>query len=832
MRNLLNIVTIIILTTTPFLTQAQTTGKLTGRVADSKQAGIAAATVNLLKAKDSSIIKMSVTDKTGNFEFENLPGGKYLLKVSAIGHQAGFSNPFEVAGTSAAIEIPVITLAPQSKQLNAVTVTASRQMVEQKIDRTVLNVDASITNVGANALEVLEKAPGVQVDKDGNISLKGKQGVIIMLDGRPSYLSGPELANLLRGMQASQLDQVEIMTNPPAKYDAAGNSGIINIKTKKNKIKGFNGNVSVGAGQGAYFKTNESISLNYRDGKVNIFSSYSFGRNNNFQELDIYRRYKNDDGSTRAIFEQVAFMKRRNMNNNLKLGMDYYLSKRTTLGIVLSGSYNPQTNLGVNTSYLKNPSSIVDSIVTADNHVKEVWKNGSVNLNLRHQFDTSGRELTVDVDIIKYDVSNEQNFVNSTYTHDWKEKYKEYLMGNLPANIDIYTAKADYTHPLGKKAKLEFGWKSGYVVNDSKAKYFSGSVNGDPNNIHWTPDYTKTNYFEYKENINAAYVSLNKQLTEKWGVQAGLRYENTNYKGLQYGNPEKKDSAFKSSYDSWFPTVYFSYNASKSNQFGISYGRRIDRPAYQNMNPFMFFIDKYTYGSGNPFLRPQYSNNFELTHIYKGILTTTINYSITKDLFSEIFDQEELSNGEKGFATIVRQGNIGKRHNAGISVNAQLQLAKWLTTNIYTNYNYSKYSGRLHGQDIEIEAGNLQMNMNNQFRFNKGWSAELSGWVRSKGVEGQIQLDPFGQLGAGVAKQVLKGNGTIKVGIRDIFYTQQPKGQINFKSTEASFRNTRDTRVVNLTLTYRFGKPLKNGNGNGQRRKGASEEQNRVKGGE
>jgi len=800
----------------------QKTAKVAGTVGGADKAAIQAATVTLLKAKDSAVVKMSVSDKTGKFEFENIPEGKYLLLVSAVGHAKQYTPAFEVAGT--AVEVAPVALAGESKDLKAVTVTASRPMIEQKIDRTVVNVEASVTNVGANALEVLEKAPGVQVDKDGNISLKGKQGVVIMMDGRPSYLTGPELANLLKGMQASQLDQIEIMTNPPAKYDAAGNSGIINIKTKKNKIKGFNGNATVGVGQGVYFKTNESISLNYRDGKMNLFSSYSFGYNENFQQLDIYRRYKNDDKTTNAIFEQVAFMKKLNRNNNLKLGMDYYLTNKTTVGFVLSGSFNPETTDGKNTSYLKNPSSQIDSIITADSYIKEVWKNASVNLNMRHQFDSTGRELTADLDYIRYDATNDQRFVNTTYNPGWVKRYDELLNGDLPLSINIYSAKVDYSHPLKNNMKIEMGVKSSYVNTENKANYFE-FVSGQ-----WQTDFTKTNFFDYKENINAAYVSLNKQLNKKWGIQAGLRFENTNLEGIQYGNPTQKDSAFDRSYNSLFPTVYVSYNANKENQFGLNYGRRIDRPSYENLNPFLFFIDKFTYGSGNPFMKPQYSDNIELTHIFKGFLTTTLNYNVTKDLFNETFSQDKLPNGENGYATIVRQGNIGKRENVGIAVSVQIPVTKWFTTMLYSNYNYIKYSGVLNGEDLKVEAGNLMVNMNNQFKFNKGWSAELSGWYRSKGPEGQIILDPFGQLSAGIAKQVLKGKGTLKLNVRDIFYTQQPQGEINFQSTEAKFKNYRDSRVVNLTFTYRFGKPLKNTNG--QRKKGgAGEEQNRVKGG-
>ena len=807
---------IIILLTVSFIGRAQnsTAIKLTGTVSATNQPALSAATITLLKAKDSSVVKMSVSDQEGRYSFDNPPQGRYLVVVSAVGYEKQYSAPFTISADSPVKELTAIVLNARSNNLKAVTVSARKPLVEQKIDRMVVNVDAFISNTGANALEALEKSPGVQVDKDGNISLKGKQNVVVLIDGRPAYLSGADLANMLKGMQASQLEQIEIMTNPPAKYDASGNAGIINIKTKKNKVKGFNGNVSAGVGQGVYFKTNESISLNYRDGKVNLFSSYSFNRNDNFQELTIFRRYKNDDGSTNAIFEQVAYMKRRNMSNNLKMGMDYFVTNKTTLGVVISGFYNPESSINSNTSYLKNPQYAVDSIATASSNIKGTWKNASVNLNVRHQFDSTGRELTADLDYIVYDNMNNQHFINTTYEPNWIKRREEQLQGVLPVTVNIYSAKMDYTHPLKNNARIEAGWKTSYVQTVNKADYYL------LNSGEWMTDYGKTNYFDYNENINAAYVSLNKQLTKKWGVQTGLRFENTNYKGHQYGNPIKGDSSFSRTYNSWFPTVYLSYGADKNNQFSLSYGRRIDRPGYQNLNPFRFYIDNFTYEEGNPYLRPQYSNNIELTHIFKGKLTTTLNYSITKDLFNETFDQLDK-------ATIVKRGNIGRRENAGIAVNAQIPVAKWLTSMLYTNYNYTKYSGNLNGEDLKVEAGTLQISLNNQMTFNKGWGAELSGWYRTKGVEGQILLQPMGQMAAGVSKQVLKGKGTIKVNVRDILYTQQPHGYINFKQTEARFENRRDTRVANVTFTYRFGKPIKNTNG--QRKKGgAGDEQNRV----
>lgn len=803
-------------------------GKVSGKVLDNKQAPLAAATITVLKQADSSSVAMMASDKSGRFQVGGLPAGKFFLQVSATGHNNAYSKSFDIASNAAEIELPVIVLTASSKELAGVTVVATRAAVEQKIDRTVVNVDATISNIGTNALEVLEKSPGVQVDKDGNISLKGKQGVLVLLDGRPTYLSAADLANMLRGMQSSQLDQIEIMTNPPAKYDASGNSGIINIKTKKNKTRGFNGSVNLGAGQGKYFKTWESISLNYRDAKFNLFANYGFDNTTNFQQLDIHRNYWNREHTeTVAIFDQLSYQRRKFTNHNLKLGMDIFLSKNTTVGFVLSGFANERGSAGDNTSWLKNPQGVLDSIALANSTTEESWKNGSVNLNFRHQFDTTGRELTVDLDYIKYKASNDQFFLNTSKNPGGEVTLEEFLKGDLPAEITIRTAKFDYTHPISKTTRFEVGAKSGYVTNDSRANYFNGSKNG--HGISYVYDYDKTNYFNYKENINAAYFNFNHKFNDKWGVQAGLRYENTNYKGFQYGNPTRKDSSFDNSYNSLFPTFYVSYAPVKKHQFGLSFGRRIERPAYQDMNPFMFFIDKYTYGRGNPFLRPQYSSNLEINHIWNGILTTSFQYSETRDVMNELFEQEQLAGGKEGFATIVTRGNIGKKKFIGGSMNLQWQVVKWYSTNIFVNYGYNEYNGWNNGAVINISRANVFAKINNQFRFEKGWSAELSGWYATKQVEGQIFIEPMGRVDAAVGKQILKNKGTLKLSVRDLFFSQIVKGNMSFQNTDATFRNTRDQRVFSINFSYRFGKQMNNNN---QRKRSTSEEQNRVRTGD
>jgi iron complex outermembrane recepter protein len=809
---------LLVVSTIAMCSQAQTTpaGKVSGSIKDGgNQKIIDAASVSLLKAKDSSLVKIAVTDKDGNFSIENVKEGSYLVLATSIGHSKTYSQVFTISVDQSNANVGTLQLVPADKNLKEVTVVSKKPFIERKADRTVLNVDASISNTGSTALEVLEKAPGVTVDKDGNISLKGKQGVMIMVDGKQTYLSGPELTNMLRNMSSNQLDQIEIMTNPSAKYDAAGRSGIINIKTKKNKQKGFNGSASTAYTQGIYSRTSNSLNLNYKNGKVNLFSTLSANYRNNFQELDIYRRYTNTDKSTKAIFEQNSFQTRHGGNYNAKLGADFYVSKKTTIGVVLSGITNPQAQNAENTSYLKSNNGIVDSIVQAISSEHSKWKNGSVNFNLRHVFDSTGRELTVDADYLSYNATKDQRFYNTSYTPLWALKTSDILLGELPSAIKIYSAKMDYIHPLKKGAKIEAGLKSSFVETDNTAGYYSlvGSTK--------TPDYEKTNRFDYKENINAAYLNYNKEM-KKWSIQTGLRLENTNYEGNQFGNPTKPDSAFKRSYTSLFPTLFVGYNPTEKNQFSFSYGRRINRPDYEDLNPFLFFLDKYTYGAGNPFLKPMYSHVLEASHTYKQMFTTTLNYSYTKDLFNEVFRQ-------KDFATIVSQGNYGSMEDASISFNAQVPVVKVWNANIYTEAKYNRFKGLLNGDDVDVSATTFLVNVNNQFKFKKGWSAEVSGWYRTKGIEGQLLIKSLGQLTTGVQKQVIKNKGTLKLNVNDVLKTRNPRGEINFQNTEARFRQYSDNRTVTLSFSYRFGKPIKGI----QKRKtgGAGTEQNRVKGG-
>ena len=779
---------------------------------------VEAASVSILKVTDTIPFKSTATDKEGRFVFASVPAGNYRFRVSAIGYAAINDFTVNIVPGSKSLQVPPFIIKKQNSELQSVAVTVKKPFIEQKSDRILVNVDASPANAGTSVMDVLEKSPGVSVDKDGTISLKGKQGVNVMIDGRPTYMTSAQLAIYLKSLPSSAIDQLEIMSNPSSKYDAAGNAGIINIKTKKNKAKGFNGSVTATYTQGKYAKPGGSMNLNYRENKFNFFFNGGYTYWQGFQDLDINRNYL-DAGSKQinSIFTQNTHLKFLSPELNLKLGADYFLDSKTTFGIVLSGYKTNETDNSQSYITLKDANNVPDSLVQSFGDIHSLWTNGNVNLNFRRQFDSTGRELTADADYIYYKSTSDQLFENYTYNPDMKPISSNTLSGDLPSTINIYSFKTDYTHPLANGLKIEAGLKTSFVSTDNKANYYN--LNGG----EYIPDTTKTNYFVYHENINAAYINLTKKFN-KWNFQAGLRIENTNYDGHQYGNAYtvvNNDSSFKKSYVNAFPTAYITYELNDKNTFNLNFGRRIDRPDYGDLNPFLFFLDEYTYQAGNPYLQPQYSTNIELSHTYHNELTTTLNYSNTQNFFAETFQQE-------GHATIVRKGNIGRRENAGIAVSLNMPVTKWWNTTVYVNVSYNHFTGELYGESLNVDAVTGMGNMTNMFKFKNGWSAELSGWYRTRGIEGQIYIQPVGQTSTAIAKQILKEKGTIKLGLRDIFYTQQIKGTIDFQQTEASFHNTRDSRQLSLTFTYRFGKVVKSAQNN-RHAGGADDESSRLK---
>jgi iron complex outermembrane receptor protein len=776
------------------------------------QKPVEAATISLLK-QDSTQIKHAVSDKSGRFVLQNLKDGIYMVSIQAVGNKVYYSPVIVVNEQHQQVDLQTINLEATAK-LNDVTVSSKKQYIEQKIDKTVVNVDASPTNTGLSAYEILEKTPGVTIDKDGNISLKGKQGVMVMIDGKPTYLSPSDLANFLKNMPSTTLDQIELMTNPSAKYDAAGNSGIINFKTKKSKTKGFNTSITIGGGEGKYPKTNESINLNYRTGKINVFANYSYDYAKRFHTLDLTRKFRNAAGNVDTIFAQRTDMVSDYQSHYFKTGMDFYASKNTTVGFSVNGDFNPGHFTNSNLTNIIDANNILLSQTITNSNAKENWTNYGANLNLTTKFDTAGRELSANLDYIHYRSSSDKMFVTSFFDDkENKINNDETLRGNLPGNINIYSGKVDYTHPLKHNAKIEAGVKASYVETDNNAEYDSLLNN------KWITDSGRTNHFLYKENINAAYVNMSKQLNKKWSAQLGLRLENT----ISNGNQLTTGQTFKRDYTQLFPTAYISYAMNDKNQFSINYGRRIQRPDYGDLNPFYYFLDKYTYEVGNPYLKPQFSHNIELSHVYKNMITTTFSYATINDMMNE-----QLQQIDSIHTTYVTKTNLANQHSFTLSVNAAIPITKWWRMNTYLQGAYNNFKGFINTGVISVGGPSFNANMQNQFTLPKGWTMELSGYYNSKAIYGTIVGLQQGGADFAVAKNILKDKGTVKVNFRDFLNLNQWNGYSRYQNVDVTIHNRWESRQVNISFTYRFSKGQ---NAEQRRNGGADEEQSRVKSG-
>ena len=742
-----------------------------------------------------------MTDISGRANFDNLTQTNYLARVSYTGYKIKYIN-FQLSANNQHL-VQGVNLERNIEQLSNVTITAVKPLVELKPGKTIVNLQSGITNTGTTVMEALEKMPGVTVDKDGNISLKGKTGVTVFLDGRPTYLSGSELSTLLNGMSAENIAQVELMDQPPARYDAAGNAGVINIITKKIQQRGFNGNASTAFSQGRYPKSNNSLLLNYRSGKWNMSGTYALNLNRGFTRIQALRTFFHPGGSIITQLDQPSMIKGNGYTHNLRISIDYALTHKTILGVTMTGINLKRKSISDNTAIWTSPGGVTDSLIQTNSHIKSKWQNGGINFNLRHTFNTK-REITADLDMINYRIRGDQFFENKLIM---PATYNETFRANIPNDIQIHSAKVDYTEQF-KHVKLETGLKTARITTDNMAAYEMKE------GAEWKPDYGRSNHFLYTENIHAAYVSTESR-KNKWTFQTGLRWEWTGYQANQLGNVVVKDSTFSRNYNNLFSTLFISYEADSNHTFSAIAGRRIDRPAFQKLNPFLFIINKYTYQKGNPFYRPQYTWNFELSHSYKGKILTGLSYSRSTDYFSQVFPID--SSG----IVYYTEGNLDLLENFGISVGLQLKPANWWNLSAQSVFNYKRMNGFIE-EKLQADIRQLTLNINNQFRFKNGWSAELTGFYTSRSQHDiQEIVDPAGQLSVGVAKQVFNNKGTLKLAGRDLFYTQWMKGMTYFPMATEWFKLTRDTRVVTLSFSYRFGKAFKTT----ERTKGASSEE-------
>ena len=751
--------------------------------------------ISLLKANDSSIVRTVFSEKDGSFLFEKVKPGKYRIAYSHVGYSKYISSSFETGTENQLVQLPTYEFTPEAMELATVSVVGKKQFIEQKIDRVVVNPEFLIGNAGSTTLEILERAPGILVDIDGNISLKGKSGVLVFVDDKPTYLSAADLAGYLRSLPSGTIESIEIMTNPPAKYEAAGNAGIINIRLKKNRALGYNGSLSLSYGQGVYAKSNNSLNVNYRINKVNYFANIGVGANNNFQDLYINRYYYETDGRFKSSFLQNSFIKKQLRSYTFKMGADFYLNQQSTLGFVLTGMNSPNKVNTTNIAKMMDAGNHLSSIVNATIPLEKNWKNGSVNLNYGYKFKKPGEELLFNFDHIQYDSKQYQSLENELTSASQQLIEKTELVSESPSTIQINTFKIDYSTVWKPGEKFEAGAKSSEVKTDNIADFKSII-----NQLAY-PNYEFSNRFKYHEFVQAVYLNYTRQL-KNIGIQIGLRTEHTRINGHQLGNPQIADSSFTQDYTNLFPTMYISYKLDTAglHQLGFNFGRRIDRPNYQDMNPFTSPLDKYTYYAGNPFLIPSFSYNFEASHTYKNILTTTLEIGIVKNLIQE-------TNEQRGTIYYSRPGNFGRQLSYGISMNANIPIKKWWSLQFYMEAKNFAYNSLIYGQTLNASRFYYAIQLIQQFVLTKDLTAELTFNYQSRILVAQFLTIPVWQLRAGLSQKIMKGKGSLKLNFADPFYKMQPGGDIrNIANAKADWKSYLDTRVITLAFTYRFNK--------------------------
>jgi hypothetical protein len=789
--------------------------QINGSIKDDQGKGINNATVSLLVAKDSSVSKLALTKTDGQFSFSDAKSGKYLITTSHVGYKPIYSAVIDFDGVSS-VTVAALQLEKISKEIAGVTVTSKKPMVEVKADRTILNVENTINAAGSDALELLRKSPGVTVDKDDNISLSGKNGVQVFIDGKPSPLSGADLANYLKSMQSTQIESIELITNPSAKYEAAGNAGIINIRLKKNKAYGFNGSVNAGWAIATFPKYNSGVNINYRYKKINLFGSYNRNQNKNVSTLDLYRTTDSD-----SSFDQRSEGIGKNRSNNFKTGVDFYANRFSTFGIMVNGNISENKYKNTSTTDIAYiPSKTNDRILVANTSSEGERENINYNFNYRFA-DTSGHELNIDGDYGSYNSDNHQHQPNNIYDQNGSNlKQSEVYNTYTPSEIDIYSLKIDYEQNF-KKGKLGFGSKLSSVKTDNTFQRFFGE---GANTVE-----DNNNNFNYDETIKALYVNYNRQFKGVM-LQAGLRVENTHSKGISKGfrydystgTTVIIDSVLDRQYTDPFPSAALTFNKNPMKQWSVTYSRRIDRPSYQNLNPFEFNLDKYTFQRGNPNLKPQYTNSFGITNIYKYKLTTSVNYSHVKDVFSTIPKFED----SKAFITAE---NVATQDIVSLNVSMPFQYKRY---SLFFNVNsyYSHYLGQATDFDVDVEIFSVNLYAQQTFKLAKNTTAELSGYYTSPSVwQGAFKTEALGGLDVGLQQVVLKGKGNLKATITDIFRTYPWSATNSTSSQTLNVSGANESRQFRLNFSYRFGSnQVKQAR---QRKSSIDEENKRTQGG-
>jgi outer membrane receptor protein involved in Fe transport len=781
---------------------------ITGKVLDSNEEPVVFANVILYQAMDSSFVKAEFTYDDGSYSIPVSKEGEYYLVINYLGLPDYQSDVFNFSD-QANLDLGIFTMAEAENKLDEVTVVAKRPILEMKPDKMVFNVDGSINASGSDALELLKKAPGVIVDNNDNITLLGKSGVRVYIDDKPSPLSSEDLAAYLTTLQSDQIDNIEIITNPSAKYEAEGNAGIINIRLKKNENVGTSGSISQNFQQGEKSRYNGSFTGNWRAENTNLYGNLGYYKGGNNNDFNLYR-------------EQFGFrFDQRNESGgnwegmHYRVGLDYFINKKSTFGILADGNINNgEWNSNSITDIGMANSTVIDSLLVAEGASN--WDRMNNNINLNYRFNNgAGNTLNIDLDAGLYRNQKEELQPNFYKTADGSVILNERTnFIDSPTDIDIYTFKLDYEMPaLG--GNMGLGAKTSFVKTDNSYDFFD--VIDDGNVI----DEEQSNKYVYEELVNAVYGTYAKQFS-KFNLQLGLRFEHTHSDGMLTAFIPTNDENVIRNYFDVFPSGGITYTPNQKNAFTLNYSRRLNRPNYQDLNPFRSKLDELTFELGNPFLRPEYTNNFQLSHNFKYRFTTTLGFSHTKDLITRFTDIESQT------ASYITWLNLADQYNYSINFAAPVSLTDWWSSyTSITGYLMKNSADYGDGKIVDLEQTSFNIYSQQTFALPSDLSLEVSGWYNSPSLwGGTFNMESMWNLDIGIQKKILNGQGNIKLSVSDVFKSSDWAGVSEFGELYMRVSGTNDSRRVRLSATYNFGnKKIRTRN----RKTGLEDEARRIK---
>jgi len=734
----------------------------------------------LKKAKDSATVKLAVTDSSGLYRLQ-APAGNYFLTASHVGYEMKNSIPINLTD-SGITQLPDLVLLKAVKNLKEVAITATRPLIEVHTDKLILNVGNSLTAIGQDGLELLRKAPGVTVDQNGGLMLNGKNGVQIYINGKPSPLSGDDLAAFLHSLQASQIDAIEIIANPSAKFDAAGSAGIINIRLKKNTAFGTNGSVNAAYSIGAHSSYGTGMNLNHREGNTNIYCTYNFNDRESAGYLN-----------TDRVLGDTAFNQRYNQLNhlithNLQAGLDQQLNKTSSIGFIASGSFASYKIDGSSTTPITFiPTGRVNKILLAGNNTARQRNNGSFNANYRYA-DQKGHTLGIDADYALFQISNDQLQSNLYYNGlSSSFPYGDTYHILSPTAINIFSLKTDYEQNLWK-GKLGFGAKVSSTDSKNDLKQFNVLAAGEVFNNALSDN------FEYKEQIQAAYLNYNRDW-KHWTMQLGLRVERTSAKGLSAPYSSIPDSAFNRNYTGLFPSGALTWKATNAQQWTLNFSRRLDRPSYSFLNPFVYRIDDYSAKAGNTQLQPQYTNSLSLSYLYGQKLNISLNYSYVTGVFAIQADTV----GHSRYVLINK--NLAKQNIASLTASYPIEW-KWYSAQV----NLISYYSRYQSPGINLSTYALEAFLQQNFDLGKGYRAELTAMYNSPAIlQGTFKSKANSGIDLGMQKKLFSDKGSLKIAVTDIFHTQKNQVSSNVSGQQLQTSSGGETRLLRVAFNYRFG---------------------------